>query len=188
MERAPCRHSAHQLCGARDCPAMFTVHATKKLLERVKQPLVEPLVEPTTALGNWYATAIFWKPQVALFVNEQTLLPVLVPLAPATTLLDRFPEALLQVLLALEVDRAFVGAEMAETQAAVYTKTASRTVVGIMNEFTFLGRHMEEDFGPGNLLRIALDLSKTPCGPLYKRHVSPDREIRNLVESWLDSH
>jgi hypothetical protein len=33
-------------------------------------------------LGQWYATAVFWKPQVALFVNESTLLPVLMPLAP----------------------------------------------------------------------------------------------------------
>ena len=167
---------------------MFTVHATKKLLDRVKQPVVEPLVEATTALGNWYATAISWKPQVALLVNEQTLLPVLVPLAPATNLLGRFPEALLQVLLAHEVDRAFVAAEMAETQDAAYAKTASRTVTGIMSEFTFLGGHMKEDFGPGNLLGLALKLSKTPCGPLYKRHVSPDRELRHFVEGWLDSH
>jgi len=161
---------------------MFTVHATKKLLDRVKQPVVEPLVEPTNALGNWYATAIFWKPQVALFVDEQTL-PVLVPLAPATTLLDRFPEALLQVL-AHDVDRAFVAAEMAETRVAAYAEPNS----GRDHERVHLpGGHMEEDFGPDNLLRIALDLSKTPCGPLYRRHVSPDRELRNLVESWLDS-
>ena len=127
-----------------------------------------------------------WKPQVALFVNAQTLLPVLAPLAPSKTLLDRFPEALLQVLLSHDIDRAFVAAEMAETQDAAYAKTANRTVVGIMNEFTFLGGHMEEDLGPGNLLRIALELSRTPCGPLYKRHVSPDRELQSFVESWLD--
>jgi hypothetical protein len=40
--------------------------------------------------GRRYATAFFWRPQVALFVNESTLLPVLIPLAPATTVIARF--------------------------------------------------------------------------------------------------
>ena len=31
---------------------MFTVHATKKLRDGVKQRIAEPVVEPTTALGN----------------------------------------------------------------------------------------------------------------------------------------
>lgn len=69
----------------------FTIHATKTLLDRVKEPLGDP-VAPVAELGNLYATALFWKPQVALLVNERTLLPVFMPLAPATTLAVRFPE------------------------------------------------------------------------------------------------
>jgi len=52
--------------------------------------------EPTTYLGNWYVTALFWKPQVALLVNERTLLPVLMPLAPAAELAQPVPEHLRQ--------------------------------------------------------------------------------------------
>ncbi len=52
----------------------------------------------TTLLGDWFATALFWKPQVALLVNERTLLPVFMPLAPAATLLDRMPDAIASVL------------------------------------------------------------------------------------------
>jgi hypothetical protein len=59
------------------------VRATKKLLDRIGPPNLGEGEEPTTLLGQWYATAVFWKPQVALFVNEPTLLPVLMPLAPA---------------------------------------------------------------------------------------------------------
>lgn len=77
---------------------MFTIHATKKLLDRVKQTVVAPVGEPSTMLGNWYATAIFWKPQVALLVNERTLLSVFMPLAPASSLAKRFPDQLAQVL------------------------------------------------------------------------------------------
>ena len=46
---------------------MFVLHATKKLLGRIGRP-DDAVAAPTTGLGNWYATALFWKPQVALFV------------------------------------------------------------------------------------------------------------------------
>ena len=55
---------------------MYTLHCTKKLLDRVKVPAMSAAQPPTTVLGNWYATALFWKPQIALLVNERTLLPV----------------------------------------------------------------------------------------------------------------
>lgn len=48
------------------------------------------------------------RPQVALFVNERTFLPLLVPLAPATTLLNRFPDELSVMLRALGVSAAFI--------------------------------------------------------------------------------
>jgi hypothetical protein len=52
------------------------------LLDRIKPEIVAP-GQSDTALGNWYATVLFWKPQVALLVSERTLLPVLMPLAPS---------------------------------------------------------------------------------------------------------
>ena len=127
---------------------MFTVHATKKLLDRVKRLPVEQPPDPTTALGNWYAKPIFWNPQVALFVNEQTLLPLLMPLAPATTLIDRFPGALLQLLLAHEVDRRFVAAEIGQMSEGVYARTASRSLLGIVNEFAHESRLGYQRLGP----------------------------------------
>lgn len=54
---------------------MFTLHCTQKLRDRIKADFVSPSLSDTL-LGNWYATAIFWKPQVALLVSERTLLPV----------------------------------------------------------------------------------------------------------------
>ncbi|MGH3387707.1 MAG: DUF6933 domain-containing protein [Actinomadura sp.] len=79
---------------------MLIVRATKKLLDRIGPPSPGDVEPSTTLLGQWYATAVFWKPQIALFVNEPTLLPVLMPLAPAATLLDRFPQQLATVLAA----------------------------------------------------------------------------------------
>ena len=86
----------------------FTIQCTKKLLDQVKLPVSATPAAPTTYLGNWYATALFWKPQVALLVNERTLLPVLMPLAPAAELAQRFPEYLASVLFAHVAPHALV--------------------------------------------------------------------------------
>jgi hypothetical protein len=59
----------------------------------MSEPASAPVEHSTTAMGSWYATVAVLKPQVALFVNESTLLPVLTPLAPAATVIDRFPAA-----------------------------------------------------------------------------------------------
>lgn len=71
---------------------VYVTHAAKKLRDRLGVPAGAGVIGPSdTVLGSWYATAVFWKPQVALFVNEATLLPVLMSLAPTATLTDRFP-------------------------------------------------------------------------------------------------
>ena len=41
---------------------MYSLHCTKKLLDRLKRPIAEA-VDSETRLGNWYATVLFWKPQ-----------------------------------------------------------------------------------------------------------------------------
>lgn len=90
---------------------MLTLQCTKKLLDRVKPQIVLP--QPSTSrLGNWHATVLFWKPQLALLVNDRTLLPVLVPLAPASTLGLRFPIALKTVLVALGLPTEFIQTEI----------------------------------------------------------------------------
>lgn len=162
---------------------MFTIHATRKLLDRVRCQLDGPIVASPTVLGDWYATVLFWKSQVALLVNEQTLLPVLMPLAPATTLIDRFPAELGVVLDAHRVDRSFVERELAAMGDGRYAKTTNRSTVGIMNEFTFLAGRYRTVGGVNDLLTIALELADTPCGPLYQRHITPAAELQAMVAS-----
>ena len=97
-----------------------------------------PTDSSTTRLGDWYVNVLFWKPQVALFVSEATLLPVLVPFAPAASLTERFPAAVITHLQAHEVPRSFTDAERAAMADVRLAKTASRSVLGVMNEFRFL--------------------------------------------------
>lgn len=167
---------------------MFSIHATKKLLDRVKQPITPPVSEPTTALGNWYATALFWRPQVGLLVNEQTLFPVLMPLAPAATLMARFPDSLRQMLEGHGIVQDFIDLEIAAMAEGRYAKTANRSVIGIMNEFSHLAEVYRAHRGINDLVALALELSKTPCGPLYKRLITPDGELDALVAVWSEAH
>lgn len=162
---------------------MYTIHATQKLRDRVKPSLAESIADPSTALGNWYATALFWKPQVALFVNEVTLVPVLMPLAPAKSLADRFPEHLAAVLDALGTDPRFVASEVAAMSGAQWAKTANRSVVGIMNEFLAEAdrAHARSD----DLVSLAVRLAGTPCSPLCRSHSFPDCELAALVASHV---
>lgn len=162
---------------------MLIVRGTKKVLDRVGGVTASEGDHSTTRLGDWYVNVLFWKPQIALFVNELTLLPVLMPFASASTLFARFPAVLHSNLQAHSVPRGFVEAELAEMNVVRTAKTASRSALGVMNEFKFLAEvHTEDDPDP-DLLALSLRLAETPCGPLYQRHISPDRELAALVRS-----
>ena len=52
---------------------MFYLHCSKQLLDRVSSGLSEPAGIGGNILGNWYAKAIFSKPQVALFVTVDNM-------------------------------------------------------------------------------------------------------------------
>jgi hypothetical protein len=59
--------------------------------------------------------------------------------------------------------------------------TANRRVVGIMNEFTHLAEAWRWDQPQPDLHALALRLATTPCGPLYRKHISPDRELAAVL-------
>jgi len=52
-----------------------------------------------------------------------------------------------------------------------------------MNEFTFLAETYRGDIPAPDLLALAMRLAATPCGPLYGKQVSPDRELDPLLRS-----
>lgn len=162
---------------------MLVVHGTKKFLDRVGRPNPDPTIESTTTLGSWFATVLFWKPQVALFVNVGTLLPVFVPFAPASSVLDRFPTSLDAVLTALGVERVFINHELAEMEPNVLAKTNSRSVLGSMSDFIFMAE-VEPQWERTDLVALAVRLANTPCGPLRASTGFPDLEVRALTDRF----
>ena len=167
---------------------VFTVRGTKKFLDRVGRPVADPL-PPSTVLGDWYGNVLFWRPQVALFVNATTFVPVLMPLAPSTSVLDRFPAAMVEVFAKLGIDPRFVASEKSAMQSAVLAKTASRQVLGVMNEFVFMAEHTI-DAGrcdPADLTGLSVWLADTIVGPISKDDgYTPLGVLQRLVAATLD--
>jgi hypothetical protein len=163
-----------------DNQRMVIVHGTQRFRDRVPAVPASTSDRSTTLLGSWYATLLRRRPQVALFVNERTLVPVFVPLAPARTLLRRLPAAIADVLAAHKIPRQLIDSEVAEMDAPLVAPTTSRSLVGVMTEFG----HLADTFGDDqvdDLVGLAVRLAATPCSPLYGRHISPNHELAALV-------
>ena len=159
--------------------SMYTLRCTKKLLDRIGLPVESLLPSPTTILGDWCATVLFWRPQVALLVNERTLLPVLMPLAPAATLVSRIPEQVASILERHRVDQSVIARELSAMSEVSVAKTANRSVVGTMNEFAFLAEAYRYRSETTDLSALSMRLAKTPCGAI--RHKSPADLIIEIV-------
>lgn len=103
------------------------------------------------------------------------------PLAPASTLLARCRNELVVVLREHQVDEATIATECAETSNYCVAATASRSIIGSMNEFAFLADAHRQEQADLDLLDLSMEFSTVPCGPLYRSHISPDRELRALL-------
>jgi hypothetical protein len=166
---------------------VLIVRATRKLLNVVGPPDLRPDEHDTTTLGPWYATRMPWRTRVAMLVSESTLLPVLMPLTPAASWPARIAAQIAIVLAAHDAPGAFVESELQAMRDRRLGPTASRSVVGVMNEFVRLAEVHRAHDGVPDLLALSMRLSTTPCSPLYHRHVSPDRELASVLSTYRQS-
>ena len=60
-------------------------------------------------------------------------------------------------------------------------RTASRSVVGSMNDFAFLAQVHRARGGVDGLVELSVWLAGTPCGPLRDGSGFPDLEVRAQV-------
>jgi hypothetical protein len=162
---------------------VLILRATRKLLDHIGLPTLRDGEHSTTRLGQWYATTLGWRPQVALLVNEPTLLPVLLPLAPTATLHRRAAQQIAATLAAHAAPDTVVDDEVRQMRDYRLATTANRSVVGIMNEFSRLAEIYRDHEPRPDLIDLALRLAATPCGPLYGRNVSPDRELAAFLRT-----
>ena len=93
----------------------------------------------------------------------------------------RFPGLFAEVASQIGIDRSAIEREVAAMQDHVLAKTASRSVLGVMNDFARLAleyRGMHETI---DLMDLSLWLAHVPCSPLEGRDVFPDRALKSLL-------
>jgi hypothetical protein len=154
---------------------VVVLRCTQRLLRRLRTvPGAEPRASDTR-LGDWYANLVHvGRQQFVLAVSSRTFLPVVVAAAPISTLEARLRAAACDVIQALGIPAAEVERELEAMSDVVYAKTASRQVLGVMNDLAYaLSFHVGRD----TLGDISLRLAETPLSPLYKNveTSSPDR-------------
>jgi hypothetical protein len=161
---------------------MFTLRCTLKLLRRGLTESFQDGAPATTLLGDWYANVLVARPQhLVLCVSERTLLPVIVPAKGAGALPARLVQSLPPILAALSIPQASVQAECEHMREHRIGRTASRRVLGSLNELMFLLEHSLHAHPERSLLDHSLWLAQTPCkGVEYN---APDRATQALFMS-----
>jgi hypothetical protein len=159
---------------------MLNVRCTAKLLRRLKASPPASAANSSTRLGDWYATVLRVRPtHLILLVNEPTRLAAVLPAREIATLARRIPEAISEVLTKLGAAAETVDSERRAMAEVRFDRTASRSVLGTMNDYIFLMQWSAARGTPLNCLGLAMDLNRTPAGPLkYER---PDDVARRAL-------
>jgi hypothetical protein len=86
-------------------------------------------------LGDWYANLLYLRPQqLVLAMSERSLLCVLVPAAPIGSLGERLRTEVAGLLTDIGVSGGPVAAELAAMESMAIGATASRSVLGCLND------------------------------------------------------
>ena len=161
---------------------MFTLRCTHKLLRRGLTESPHGEVGPTTLLGDWYANVLVTRPQhLVLCISERTLLPVIVPAKSAGALPARLLEALPPILSALAIPPASARTECDHMRERQIGRTASKRVLGSLNELMFLLEHSLHHHPEWTHGQHSLWLAQTPCKLV--EYSAPDRATQALFMS-----
>lgn len=151
---------------------MLGIRATQKLLPKLGSPVADPPAS-TTVLGDWYAKPVgVAQRRFVLLISEHSRLAVVMPGREVAKLPQRFPEAMGMQLALLEVPKEAYEREMAECAEVVIAKTASRSLLGTLNDYAYMLHHRLSTRSDDDLDAAAFSLSHTPLAPLGYKYAS----------------
>lgn len=113
---------------------MFLIRPTQSLLKKMKVPpqAICPNPQPVPLLHEWYCNDFrFGRTDLAIFVNPETCISLVLKAAPHKDLVERFLDQVPSYLVELGVST-FTGSPECEVQ---FAKTEDRSVNGIMVQF-----------------------------------------------------
>ena len=146
---------------------MVVLRCTQQLLLRLKRFDDPPPNASTTLLGDWYGNVIrMGRRHALLFISEHSRLPVLIPVRQANRLAMVFPDAVCQALAVMGVPQSAIDEERSRMSDVAFGRTNSRTLLGTLNDFSFMARAHFITVSQVTLEEIARGLARTPILPL----------------------
>lgn len=153
---------------------MVTLRCTRKLLKYLDIVPDENPNPPTGALGDWYANLVQTVAgDLIIFVNERALLTVAIPEWEVENLVPLFRDRVFNLLVTIGVSVEAAIREVSHLEVVHFGKTASRSVVGSMNDIAWQYQVMAEAGKQGGALSLSQaeeKLSRMPCKPLGYRY------------------
>lgn len=125
---------------------------------------------PTAVLGDWYANLVpIFSEGLIMFVNEKSLLTVAIPIWESDNLVPLFRIRVANLLGMLGISPKVIASEIGHLDQVQFGKTASRSVLGSMNDFAWHYQMMAEEASSKtglSLSKAEYQLSRMPCGLL----------------------
>ena len=169
----------------RPIPTRFAVanlRCTAKLLKRLKE---KPVADPSLSenrLGDWYANVLnIGYNRLVLVTSERSLLSLVVPIKDSDGLRERVRERAHALLFDLGIPPALAAAEVRGMERMPFAKTANRSVLASMNDFTFHAKvafEVEFEDDVVYLEEVERYLAGMPSGALEYR--TPGEETRRI--------
>jgi hypothetical protein len=146
----------------------------------------EPLKDPgpsTTALGDWYANVIYMGRQpLVLAVSERSLLPLLMPARGLDNLPDHLTQTLIEKLQGMGIPETTIRQEISKMDSLIFAKTANRSVLGSMNDFTDQLKFTHYVRKGWSLADWMDWLGNVPCKPIQYKYPS------EIARALLNEH
>ncbi len=137
---------------------MITLRCTRKLQKYLGVSFVENPDSPKAKLGDWYTNFIpTLSGDIIIFVSEKTLLMVAIPVWEADKLLPMFGFRVVNLLKMIGVAQEVIDKEIKHYSEIQFAKTASRSILGTMNEIAYHLQYKaeyakkKEDFSLSNI-------------------------------------
>jgi hypothetical protein len=137
-------------------------------------------------LGDWYATyLIVHRQHWVLCCAEKTFLPVVITARDTARLVPRLRDGLEHLFPQMGIPSALLATELQEMESVAIAKTASRVVLGVMNEYAWALQCRAPPTGSGPPAapeELSLWLAETPVGPLAMKN--PMEATRGALSPW----
>ena len=147
---------------------------------------VTPVSEPMPSsgrLGDWYANLVPTDASdLIVFVNEKSLVTVAIPAWEAENLASQFRVRVQNLLALLGVSIESIRSEISHYQQVQFARTASRSVLGSMNDIASNYQFVAEGGDESGYLSLSDAEYKLSNMPSIARNFFPSDAAKELLE------